>query len=159
MLCSITISDLPQVFDLCDRINEQMRFGEMGYPYSHEAMTRSWPKVIADPHHICFCHKTLETVDGIFLARLQDSSYFMKNHLVAYEIANHADPALNHVAASRIMIDLRHEAERRMMALKVKSFFLSTHPEQVGGMEANLDRNGYRLIGRYRVKEFDHGIS
>lgn len=151
---SITVADLPQIFDLCDRVNEQMRFGEMGYPYSHEAMKRSWPKVIADPQHLCFCHKTGDTVDGIFLARLQDNSYFMQAHLVAYEIAFHADPALNHIQRSRITLALRKEAEKKMQAKGVKAFFISTHPQQVGGMDANMERNGYRCISRYYVKEF-----
>lgn len=159
MLAPITQADLLQVFTLCDRVNEQMDFGSMGYPYSHEAMAQSWPKVMADPGHVCFCHKTGARVDGIFLARLQDNSYFMQNYLVAYEIALHADPALPAVSRGRITLALRWEAERRMGHLGVRSFFASIHPQQVGGMDRNMEKNGYREIGRYYVKEFPHGLS
>lgn len=148
------IDNMQPVYDICDRANAQMDFKSMGYPFSHDAMVRNWPKVATDPNHISFCHKTNGTVDGVFLARLQDNSYFMENYLVAYEVANHADTMLSPAGRSRVMIEMRREAEKRMKSLGVKSFFLSTHPEQVGGMESNLNRNGYRLIGRYRVKEF-----
>lgn len=154
----ITRADLLQVYGICDRANEQMDFGSMGYPYSHEAMAKNWPGLLDDPKHVCLCHKTGDRVDGIFLARLQDNSYFMQNYLVSYEIALHADPALPAASRGRITLELRREAERRMEHLGVRSFFASTHPQQVGGMDRNMEKNGYREIGRYRVKEFPHGI-
>lgn len=159
MIASITQADLLQVFALCDRVDKQIDFGGMGYPYSHEAMARSWPRVMADPGHVCFCHKAGSRVDGIFLARLQDNSYFTQNYLMAYEIALHADPALPAVTRGRITLALRGEAERRMEHLGVRSFFVSIHPLRVGGMDRNMKKNGYREVGWYLVKEFPHGFS
>ena len=153
MLTAITYDDLPQVFSLCDRINDQMRFDEVGYPYSSAAMRRSWPRVIDEKDHLCFCHKTGDTVNGIFLARIQDNSYYMENYLVAYEIAFHSDPALNKVQRSKVILAIRNEAERRLKSIGVKSLFVSTHPGQMAGMDGNMKKRGYRNIAEYYVKE------
>jgi hypothetical protein len=72
---------------------------------------------------------------------------------VVYEIAFHADPALNKVQQGRVIITIRKEAEKRMKEKGVKSFFMSTHPQQVGGMDKNMAKNGYRHIAEYHVKE------
>lgn len=159
MIRVMVAADLPQVFDICDRVNEQMRFHELGYPYSHNAMARSWPKVISDKNHIALCSENDGKIDGIFLARLQDNSYFSENYLVAYEIAIHADPKLNRITRSRITLQVRNKAEGIMQESGVKSFFLSTHPTKTDGMERNLKRHGYRLMGHYHVKEFNYGLS
>lgn len=154
MLHPITTAELDQIYALCDRVNDQMQFGSMGHPYSHNAMRRGWDLAIKDKNHIALCHKTGDVVDGIFLGRIQDNSYFMESYPVCYEIAFHADPQLNAVRRGRVTSEIRKTAEQTMRQRGVKSFFMSTHPQQLGGMDKNLKRNGYRHIADYCVKEF-----
>lgn len=146
-------ADLPQVFDICDRVNEQMRFHELGYPYSHNAMCRAWPKVINDKNHIALCSDNGGEIDGVFLARLQDNSYFLENYLVAYEIAIHADPKLQPFKMAKVTLKIREEAEKVMKTKGVNTFFMSTHPQQAGSMDHNFQKNGYRCVGYYYIKE------
>lgn len=146
-------ADVPALIDICDRFNGQMDFASMGYPYSRKAVGQNMPKVVVDKNHVALVHETDGQIDGFFLARMQSESYFMDDYMVAYEISIHAEPALNHISRGRIVLSLRRAGEAALSAKGVKSFFLSTHPQRVGGMDANLEKNGYRCISRYYVKE------
>lgn len=151
--------DVPALIDICDRFNEQMRFETMGYPYSRKAVERNMPRVVEDKDHIALVHVDGGVINGFLLARIQDNSYFMDSYPVAYEISFHAEPGLNHIKRSKIMIALRTAGEAEMKRRGVNSFFVSTHPQVVGGMDTNLEKHGYRCISRYYVKELRHGIS
>jgi hypothetical protein len=152
MITPIHIGDLPQIYAICDRANEHMNWNEMGYPYSHEAMKENWLKVLDDSHHVKFCVRNGEEIEGIFLARLQAESYFTRGHLVAVEVALHADPMLSKTLQAKLTVKIIRAAEKILSDLGVKTFLMNTHPQRYD-MSLNLVKHGYKPFSYTMAKE------
>ena len=152
MITPIHIGDLPQIYAICDRANEQMNWDEMGYPYSHEAMKENWLRVLDDTSHVKFCVRNGDIIEGIFLARLQSESYFTRGHLIAVEVALHADPSLSATRQGKVTITIRRAAERILTDLGVKTLLINTHPQR-HDMSLNLVKHGYKPFSYTMAKE------